>query len=412
MLRRLVAAALLIGCSSCGTTAPRSYLFLWAGDAAYKASDFLAVIDADPSSPGYGVVVASLPTGTSGTHPHHTEHQLPASGHLLANGFRAGRTWLFDLSQPLQPKVLASFSDVGGYTHPHTFVRLANGNVLATFQYAGAASAPSHDAAHQSGSIKSPNTTGGLVEMDERGRLIRSGSARDDAIADTFIYPYSVLPLPQFDLAVSTTTDMDAANERATSQWVQLWRLSDLKLQRSLALQPGPRGDEHKYTGEPHLLDDGRGVYIHTFSCGLYLLQGVDTPEPRSSFVWGFAGKDCGVPLLTGRYWLQPVPQAHAVVALDVSDPERPRQVSEVTFGDDEQPHWIAIDSTGRRVVMNSAGSKGNRLFLVDLDPSTGRLSIDERFRDGDRPGISLTGKTLPHGFSGTAVPHGVVFSK
>ena len=62
-----------------------SYLFMWAGDAGHKASDFLAVIDASPTSAGYGRIVTSIPTGEAGTHPHHTEHQMPASGHLLAN---------------------------------------------------------------------------------------------------------------------------------------------------------------------------------------------------------------------------------------------------------------------------------------------------------------------------------------
>jgi hypothetical protein len=84
-------------------TAP-SYLFLWAGDAEGKASDFLAVIDAAPASPRYGSIVASIPPGTAGTHPHHTELEMPANGHLLANGFRAGRTWLFDLTQPTRPR--------------------------------------------------------------------------------------------------------------------------------------------------------------------------------------------------------------------------------------------------------------------------------------------------------------------
>ena len=35
---------------------------------------------------------------------------MPASGHLLANGFRAGRTWLFDLTQPARPEVITSFA--------------------------------------------------------------------------------------------------------------------------------------------------------------------------------------------------------------------------------------------------------------------------------------------------------------
>ena len=83
-------------CSRRNQTAP-SYLFLWAGDADSKASNFLAVIDAAPASSRYGSIVASIPTGTAGTHPHHTELEMPVKGHLLANGFRAGRTWLFDL---------------------------------------------------------------------------------------------------------------------------------------------------------------------------------------------------------------------------------------------------------------------------------------------------------------------------
>jgi hypothetical protein len=208
---------------------------------------------------------------------------------------------------------------------------------------------------------------------------------------------------------------MDASNLKATSEWVQFWRLSDLTLLRTIALPPGPRGNEHQFSGEPRLLPDQKSVYIHTFNCGLYLLRDVDRPEPRAAFVRSFEGKDCGVPVLTGHYWLQPVPEAHALLALDVTDPEHPREVSTVTFGDDELPHWAAIDPTGRRVAVNSGGNgKGNRLFVVNFDPVTGTLSMDERFRDagGTRPGVSLTGARWPHGFTGTAVPHGTVFSR
>jgi hypothetical protein len=196
---------------------------------------------------------------------------------------------------------------------------------------------------------------------------------------------------------------------------VQFWRLSDLTLLKSIALKPGPRGDEQRYTGEPRLLPDGKSIYIHTFNCGLYLVRGIDTPEPTSIFVRSFDGKNCGVPILTGHYWLQPVPDTHSLVALDIADPEHPREVSALTLGDDEQPHWIAIDGTGRRVVLNSAGAgTGNRLFIINFDPANGKLSLDDHFRDpgNTRAGISLSGKTWPHGLVGTAVPHGTVFSR
>jgi hypothetical protein len=347
---------------------------------------------------------------------------LAANNHLLANGFHAGRTWLFDLSMPRTPKILASFGDVGGFSHPHTYVRLPNGNILATFQYTGskadsAAPASSNAASqmHDMAASSGEHTTGGLVQMDERGTVIRTGAARDSAIPDRYIYPYSVLPIPALDRALSTTTDMDEADKKATSQWVQLWRLADLTLLKSIALPPGPRGDEQQFTGEPQLLSDGRSAYIHTFNCGLYLVRGLDGVEPRAMFVKGFEGKNCGVPLLTGHYWLQTVPEAHALVSLDIADPEHPREVASLKLGDDEWPHWIAIDNAGRRIALNSAGAgTGNRLFVVDFDPASGALTLDERFRDAGaaRAGVSFTRKTWPHGFTGTAVPHGTVFSR
>lgn len=414
-MRRACLAALLVACSACRrNVSPDEYLFLWAGDSADKASDFLAVIEANPSSPHYGAVITSLPTGMVGTHPHHTEAEMPADGHLLANGFHAGRTWLFDLSEPREPKILTSFGDRAGFSHPHTYIRLANGHVLATFQYRADSTPPAPVPGHDGMSMGGNHSTGGLVEMDERGNVIRSGGASDTTIADRRIYPYSVLAMAPVDRAVSTTTDMDQADSAATSEWVQFWRLSDLTLLKSIALKPGPRGDEQRYTGEPRLLPDGRSVYIHTFNCGLYLVRGIDTPEPTSTFVRSFDGKNCGVPILTGHYWLQPVPDTHSLVALDIADPEHPREVSAIMLGDDEQPHWIAIDGTGRRVVLNSAGAgTGNRLFIINFDPANGKLSLDDRFRDpgSRRAGISLSGKTWPHGFVGTAVPHGTVFS-
>ena len=410
----LVVCLLVACCAQGPSTGP--FLFMWTGDADRKASDFLAVIDANPASPGYGSVVASVPTGEVGTHPHHTEDVMPASGHLLANGFGAGRTWLFDTSTPRKPVVLATFGEVGGYGHPHSFLRLPNGNVLATFQYrAGSGIGAAHGDHAAAPAAPAAAVTGGLVEMDERGTLIRSGDARDAAIADSHIYPYAALPMPAVDRVVSTTTDMNPTNTRATSEWVQFWRLSDLTLLKSMALPPGPRGDEHHFTGEPRLLPDGKSLYIHTFSCGLYLLRDVDRDVPTVTFVKGFEGMDCGVPILTGKYWLQPVPASRSLIALDISNPEHPREVSTVTFGGEESPHWVAIDPTGRRVVLNSGGHKAsNRLFIVNFDPETGQLAIDDRFRDAGSttPGVSMTGKVWPHGFTGTAAPHGTVFSR
>ncbi len=109
------------------------YLFVWAGDADEKDSDFLAVIDARRLEPTYGQVVATVPVGARATMPHHTEYEYPSSEILFANGWVAGRTFMIDLRDPLEPRLAGQFTSIEGYSFPHSFARLPNGNVLATF---------------------------------------------------------------------------------------------------------------------------------------------------------------------------------------------------------------------------------------------------------------------------------------
>ena len=105
---------------------------------------------------------------------------------------------------------------------------------------------------------------------------------------------------------------------------------------------------------------------------------------------------------------------AHAVAAYDISDLSKGHEVSRVTFDNKQGPHWMAADTDNRRIVMNSGEYADHRLFILNFDPATGSLKLDERFRDAgsDRPGVSMDGKSWPHGFKGDAYPHGAVFSR
>jgi hypothetical protein len=376
-----------------------SYLFVWAGDDAKKSSDFLAVLDADPKSPHYGQTVASVAVpGPSGT-PHHTESQMPDDGFLLANAFESGRTMLFDLHDPLHPSLATSFGDLDGYMHPHTYIRLPNGPVLATFQYHGG-----HDP---------KSDGGGLVEFDERGHVIRSGSAMDPAAKAELIRPYSLVALPALNRIVSTNSSMHFKSDGET-RTVQLWRLSDLKLLRTIVLPAGPRGTEQEAPGEPLLLTDGKTVLIHTFSCGLYQLNGIDSDHPSVQHLKTFDGEECGVPLRIGHYWVQTLSSVHALAAYDISDPAHIREVSRVTLDEKQKPHWISADADNRRIVLNSGEYGEHRLFMINFDPQTGALTLDDHFRDpgSDKAGVSMDGKSWPHGFKGDAYPHGTVFSR
>ena len=381
-----------------------SYLYAWSGDADTLESDFLAVIDVRPASPTYGEVVHTVPVAARATMPHHTEHQLEPDGVLFANGYAAGRTFRFDMRNAAAPVLAGSFGEQDGYSYPHSFVRLPNGHVLATFQGRGDARTP----------------PGGLVEMDREGRVIRSGSARDTTVDSLHLRPYSLAVVPALDRVVSTSTDMSGDY----GAHVQVWRYSDLALLATIPL-PETRADDahrhvgegiadgeahHRYPGEPRLLADGRTVLLGTFSCGFYRITGLDA-EPRAEFVQAFGGMDCAVPALIGTVWIQTVPDEHALVAMDVSDPAAPREVSRLVFDGEFRPHWLAADEAGSRVAVNDGRG---RLHLVRVDRTSGALTLDESFRDrgAATPGVNFARPAWPHGASGPARPHGAVFSR
>jgi 56kDa selenium binding protein (SBP56) len=375
---------------------PSPYLFVWAGDEDMQQSDFLTVFDVRPVKPHYGRIVVTLPVGVQGTMPHHTEHEMPPGHILFANGFTAGRTFLFDLQKPENPKILGSFGDVAGLSHPHSFVRLPNGNVLVTFQGHG----------------KDNLQPGGLAELDRSGHVVRSVSSADSQFTGETLRPYSLAILPEDDRVVSSSTSM--TDLTSVDRLVQVWRLSDLKLVKSLMLPPGPAGHEGENPSEPRVLSDGHTVLVPTFNCGLYLIKGLSGPEPSGEFVHAFGGKDCALPVVVGKFWIQTVPAIHGLVALDVSNPAKPVEVSRVQLGPKAFPHWLALDERGARLVVNSGDAGEHRIVIVTVNRETGKLAVDGAFRDNgtDQPGFSFEREEWPHGKTGRTVPHGAVFSR
>ncbi len=62
---------------------------------------------------------------------------------------------------------------------------------------------------------------------------------------------------------------------------------------------------------------------------------------------------------------------------------------------------------------MITSGREGDRTYLLKLDQTTGKLVIDETFRDADgKVGFSFDSRTWPHGWTGSAKPHGAVFER
>jgi hypothetical protein len=377
----------------------RDYLYVWTAAADTTQADFMAVLDVTESAARYGSLVTTLPVPGLKNGPHHTEHEMPADAQLFANGFASGQTVVFDLRNPTTPRIATTFGDVAGFAHPHSFVRMPGGNVLATFQMQ-----------HDSTGMK----PGGLVELTPAGGLVRSRSANAPGI-DPGLRVYSAAVVPPLDRIVTTTSDMMA--DSPASRNLQLWRLSDMSLLHTITLPNGPRGDESLLTAEPRVLADGRTVLVSTFNCGLYLLDGLDTNTPSGRLVASFPrmeGEYCAIPVIVGRYYLVTVPAWNAVVSLDISDPAAPHEVSRLTLGEKDIPHWIAVSPDQKRVVITGYASLEHRVQIATFDAASGQLALDARFREADSlpPGFRMDNKTWPHGGSTKGVPHGAVFSR
>lgn len=379
------------------------YIFAWTSalgrDAAGREGvDFLAVIDGDPASPGYGRLVATAATDQVSQNAHHTEYVMPDGGRLFANDHNAGRSFLFDLREPTRPKVATSFGDVGGYSIPHSFVRLPNGHVLASFMHSGGHDSPDG------------HRVGGLVELDADGRQVRAASAADPAAPNAVLMQYSLLPLPSIDRVVSTNSSMKSLD--ADGSTFQVWRLSDLKLLGTHPFDPGPDLVGHTDPEEPRLGPDG-SVYVQTLSCGLQRITGLDADKPQARLVYRFPGGGCGVPTIVGRFLIQSVPSIHGIVVVDLSKPDGPVEVARLSLSETLNAHWTGFDAKTGRLVVTGYPPGDTRLYLLNFDRKTGQVSLDRSFHDGTgAAGFSFAPRTWPHGWTGAAAPHGVVFSR
>ena len=156
--------------------------------------DFLAVFEVRPG-PSFGKLVTMLPVGMA-MMAHHTNYAEPHNDVLYANDWLGNSTYVFDLREPLHPRLLRKFGSVGACGYPHSFVYLANGNTLATFQYSGGFN----------------HAAGGLVEFDLRGRVVGTASAVVPGHPD--IRPYSMAVVETLNRVVTGSADMMEAQYR------------------------------------------------------------------------------------------------------------------------------------------------------------------------------------------------------
>ncbi|MFO1506525.1 MAG: hypothetical protein U1F23_05535 [Lysobacterales bacterium] len=188
-----------------------------------------------------------------------------------------------------------------------------------------------------------------------------------------------------------------------------MWRrseaASDLKLIKTMIMPSPPDWyyDTAADSSEPRVLADGKTVVVPTFNCGLFLVHGLATDNPTLQHVYDFGYRGCEVPVVAGDFLIEAMQSGHAIVSLDVHDPQHPHEVGRILLPPDEYPHWLALEPGGDRIVITGYGALATKVRFATVDRRTGKLALDSATIDFTR--------AWPDGWRGSAIPHGTVFS-
>jgi hypothetical protein len=96
-------------------------------------------------------------------------------------------------------------------------------------------------------------------------------------------------------------------------------------------------------TARPRSGPDG-AAYIQTLSCGIERVTDVDKDQPTSKLVYTFPGSFCGMPTIVGHYLVQSVLLMQGLIALDISNGNKPVEVFRLKLNDD----FFPLDGMGR----------------------------------------------------------------
>jgi hypothetical protein len=387
-----------------GQRAPDT-LYVWAGDQARVAPDFLAVIDFDEDSPRYGRVIRTVPVpapGSAGNEPHHchlsADKNILACGGLLALLRGQNSIFFFDVSKARHPKFL--FSTSGTLSNiTDDFLPLKEGGFLVTQM-----------GDHAGG------TPGRVAEFDANLRMVSEWPA--DPPPHDF-NPHGVSARPELNLMVTSDFMMPASSlnivrgDPLLRGSIRVWDLKKRSILRTVTIPSAigtmdvkliptdPQGRAFTagmFDGFVYLVDTRAGTAKAVFDCES-IVPHIDVPV-RGGMTQLMAMPRSGDRLIFGLF------QAGQVGMLDVSDPEHPVQSSIVNLGADAGPHMVALTDDDKRLVVSdyflNEDDFGKVHFEGDhhvrvINVSKHRMALDRRF-DVDFNTAFATGPARPHG--------------
>ena len=386
---------------------PAKTLYVWAGDEARVAPDFLAVINFDEDSPDYGKVIGTVPIpppGNVGNEPHHchlsADHNILGCGGLLSLLRGQNGIFFFDVSDARHPKFLFS-THAPQSSITDAFLPLEEGGFLVTQMGSASGGAP-----------------GRVAEFDAGLNLVNEWP--NNPPSDGF-NPHGISARPELNLMVTSdfilpSSTLNVVPGSAVLRGaVRVWDFQKRKIVRTIPI-PGAPGtmDVILIPGDPQ----GRAFTAGMFDGLLYL---VDTQAGTAKVVF-----DCNtlvphiaVPVRGGMGQLLDMPQsgdrlffglfeAGQVVMLDVSDPEHPSQAGIVQLGPvNTGPHMVMLTHDAKRLVVSDYFLNEDNFGKIHYEGDhhvhvvkvlNNGLEVDPRF-DVDFNTAFPTGPARPHGF-------------
>jgi hypothetical protein len=396
-------------------------LYVWAGDQAHIAPDFLAVIDFDQQSSRYGQVIKTVPLpppGNVGNEAHHchlnSTKTILGCGGLLSLLKGQNGIFFFDVSDARNPKFLFSAKAVLS-SITDDFMPTEDGGFLVTQMGSADGGAPGrvaefdgqlHYVANHFGTVSLFNEWPTKPPLD--GFNPHGISARPDL---------NLMMTADFLLPSSSLIGSEGVVLRGS---VRIWDFRKRKIIKTVQLE-SPNGGPASGTMDVKMLPNdphGYGYTAGMFDGHIYLIdpiKGTGTsafdlstvyPQVSTPVIGGMgqimATPQCGDRLIIGTF------MAGQIVMLDATDRSALKQLSVVSFGENAGPHNIVLSDDDNRLVAtdyflneDSGGLihyEGDHLVHV-LKVTHDTLTEDKRF-NLDFNTAFKTGPARPHGIA------------
>ena len=386
---------------------PAKTLYIWTGDQARVAPDFLAVIDFDEESRDYGKVIRTVPLpfpGGAGNEAHHChlsdDKNILACGGLLSLLRGQNGIFFFDVSEARHPRFLFSTSaPLSNITDD--FLPLDEGGFLVTQMGSATGGAPGRVAEFNGGL----NLVGEWpVDPPQDGFNPHGISARPEVnlmVTSDFILPSSTLNIVPGDPVLRGAIRVWDFEKR---EIVSTIPIPGAPGTMDVKLIPGDRGRRAftagMFDGLVYLVDTVAGTAKVVFDCET-IVPHIEVPV-RGGMTQLLAMPQSGDRLIFGSF------QAGQVGMLDVSDPNHPVQASIINLGVGAGPHAIVLSDDDKRLVVTdyflNDDDFGKIHFEGDhqvhvIKVSKHHLKLDRRF-NLDFNTAFATGPARPHGIA------------